>query len=170
MSRTAARWLALVALFAVLVGCTSSRDDGKVASDSTGGATKPEVGTNGRGVTDDAIKIGYSYIDLETLAKSGIIKIDQGPYEDIVKALVDDVNARGGVNGRKLEVSTAKFSPIGNEEQLAACTKLTEDDKVFAVLGGLLNDNNLCITQQHATTLVGESYLNAGRLAKARAP
>ncbi len=175
MSRSAVRWVALVALLAFLVSCTSSRDDDGGSDTTTGGAgsgeTQPEAtGTDGRGVTKDTIKIGYAYIDLETLAKSGIVRIDHGPYEDIITALVDDVNARGGVDGRKLELVTAKFSPIGNEEQLAACTKLTEDDQVFAVLGGLLNDNNLCITQQHGTALVGEGYLNDDRLAKSKAP
>jgi ABC-type branched-subunit amino acid transport system substrate-binding protein len=139
---------------------------GAPGSGATGGA----LTASARGVTPTSIKIGFSYIDLEALAKSGIIKIDHGPYEQIIQALVDDVNARGGINGRKLELVTAKYSPIGNDAQLAACTKLTEDDKVFAVLNGLLADNNLCITQQHSTILVSGTGLNAAHLAAARAP
>jgi ABC-type branched-subunit amino acid transport system substrate-binding protein len=153
----------------VLAACGTAGDDDDSSSGGTsgGGSASGELGT---GVTADTIKIGFSYIDLETLAQSGVIKIDHGPYGDIIKVLVDDINARGGVGGRKLELVTAKYSPIGNTDQLAACTKLTEDDQVFAVLNGLIGDNNLCITQQHSTILVSGSGINATRLEKSRAP
>ncbi len=173
LATVARRYLALVAVGAIaLAACTTSSSkstntNGNTNSTGPSGSAAPTA--LGKGVTAKTIKIGFSYIDLETLAKSGIIKIDNGPYEQIIKALVDDVNARGGINGRKLELFTAKYSPIGDTDQLAACTKLTEDDGVFAVLGGLLQANNLCIVQQHATILVGD-YVNEELRAKARAP
>jgi hypothetical protein len=165
------RWAAAAIAVALLAGCATSGDDDDSASSNT--SSKPgnsELTASATGVTADSIKLGFSYIDLQTLAESGIIKIDHGPYEEIIKTLVDDVNAKGGINGRKLDLVTAKYSPIGNTEQLAACTKLTEDDKVFAVLNGLINENNLCIVQQHSTVLVNGTGLSAERLAKARAP
>jgi ABC-type branched-subunit amino acid transport system substrate-binding protein len=170
-ARSLQRSIAALVIGAVLTAaCSTADDDDSVSADNTTGGGEPTASSElGTGVTADTIKIGFSYIDLETLAKSGVIKIDHGPYDQMIKVLVDDVNAHGGVNGRKLELSTAKYSPIGNTEQLAACTKLTEDDKVFAVLNGLLQDNNLCIVQQHATILVGGN-LNSVLLAKARAP
>jgi ABC-type branched-subunit amino acid transport system substrate-binding protein len=153
----------------MLAACsTAGDDDDSVSADNTTNGDHSQA--PGTGVTADAIKIGFSYVDLETLAQSGIIKIDHGPYEQIIKALVDDINERGGVAGRKLELVTAKYSPIGNTDQLAACTKLTEDEQVFAVLNGLIGDNNLCITQQHSTILVSGSGINAMRLDKSRAP
>ena len=168
-ARSLRRWIAVVAAVGVLAaGCTTSRK----TNTSTGGTGTTGGGTttaSARGVTANTIKIGFSYIDLEALAKSGIIKIDHGPYAKVIKVLVDDVNARGGINGRKLQLSIAKYSPIGNDEQLAACTKLTEDDQVFAVLDGFLTNNNLCVVQQHSTALVGGN-LNGPLLAKARAP
>lgn len=136
---------------------------------SPGSTASSKFSPSAKGVSADTIKLGFSYIDLETLAKSGIIKISHGPYEQIIKTLVEDVNARGGINGRRLQLFTAKYSPIGNTDQLAACTKLTEDDGVFAVLNGLLQDNNLCIVQNHRTILVGGN-LNGALLAKAKAP
>ena len=166
---SATRWLAVLLIAVLAASCTTSRKTSTNAGD-TGNTGSVPGGATAQGVTASTIKVGFSYIDLATLAKSGIIKVDHGPYEQIAKVLVDDINARGGINGRKLVLVTAKYSPIGNEEQLAACTKLTQDDKVFAVLDGLLGDNNLCITQQHSTILVGQTGLNAARLAKARAP
>jgi ABC-type branched-subunit amino acid transport system substrate-binding protein len=158
----------LVVTLAVLAGCSTSRSSSAKDSGSSSGGG----GTPGRGVTASTIKVGFSYIDLETLAKQGLIKIDHGPYEDIIKALVDDVNAQGGINGRKLELATAKYSPIGTTDQLAACTKLTEDDQVFVVLNGFLGGNDLCVVQQHETALVGgdTTALTPAHLAAARAP
>jgi hypothetical protein len=172
------RWCAALFAVALLTACTTSDGDDDDA-DTPSGDTTSETTASGsentasaRGVTADTIRIGFSYIDLETLAESGIIRIDHGPYEAIIQALVDDVNANGGINGRMLELHTAKYSPIGNTEQLAACTKLTEDDEVFVVLNGLLNVNNLCIVQQHETALIGggTTALTPDSLAKAEAP
>jgi ABC-type branched-subunit amino acid transport system substrate-binding protein len=166
------RWVAALAIVVLAAACSTTSSKTSTTSPSNATGTSGDDGprtASAQGVTADTIKIGYAYIDLETLAESGIIKLDNGPYDEIVKVLVDDINARGGVNGRKLEVVTAKYSPIGDADQLAACTKLTEDEKVFAVLGGLLQQNNLCIVQQHGTILVGGN-LNQSLLAKARAP
>jgi ABC-type branched-subunit amino acid transport system substrate-binding protein len=168
MYRRVLRPLTAAVALAVLAAACSTANGDKTTASSTGSTAK-QLTASARGVTPSTIKIGFSYIDLETLAKAGVIKIDHGPYADIIKALVDDVNSTGGINGRKLQLVTAKYSPIGNTEQLSACSKLTEDAKVFAVLNGLLDDNNLCIVQQHATILVGANP-NGARLAKARAP
>src|SRR6476659_4156078 len=140
-ARTVRRWSSVVVLAALLAACTTQRSD-KPSSGTTPSGSSGALTASARGVTADTINVGFSYIDLETLAKSGIIKISHGPYEQIITALVDDVNKAGGINGRKLKLFTAKYSPIGNTEQLAACTQLTEDDEVFVVRNGLLNDNN----------------------------
>jgi ABC-type branched-subunit amino acid transport system substrate-binding protein len=168
-TRIIRRLSALCAVAVVLAGCATSGDDDDNASSNTTTGSGP-LTASATGVTADTIKIGFPYIDLETLAESGVIDISHGPYEEIVKALVDDINANGGINGRKLEVVMPKYSPIGNTEQLAACSQLTEDEKVFAVLNGLLNENNLCITQQHSTVLVSGSGLTPENLAKSKAP
>jgi hypothetical protein len=162
----------------IAAACGSS---GKSHSSATTAATAPSGVTSAsgapltataRGVTATTIKIGYSYPDLEALAKTGLVKISWGPVDRIVTALVDDINSRGGINGRKLQVFSGKFGVLGATEQLAACTKLTEDDQVFAILGGFIGDNNLCALQQHQTMVLfsfGAGF-NQITLAKARAP
>ncbi len=163
------RWgVAAVIVAVVATACTTSR--GNKAANTTGPSSASSQGEAlGQGVTAGTIKIGFSYIDLEALAKTGIIKIDHGPYEQIITALIDDLNKRGGINGRQVELVTAKFSAIGNTDQLAACTKFTEDDKVFAVLNGFLGNNDLCVVQQHQTILIGGTSSDAQH-AQARAP
>lgn len=119
-----------------------------------------------RGVTEDAIRIGVGYWDT-TLFGFGFF----GDTEPVWDALIGAVNAEGGVNGRVLEVSIAGFNPALPNEMLAACIKLTEDDEVFAVLGGMRGDANYCVSEQHETIHVG-SQVNAGGelLERARAP
>ena len=162
---------ALIVAMLVAAACSSSSKSTS-SSSTTAGATSGKLTASYRGVTPDTIKLGYSYPDLDALAKTGLIKVGRGPEEAIVKALVDDINARGGVNGRKLEVVFAKYGVLGSNEQLASCTKLTEDAKVFMILGGYVGDNNLCAIQQHKTGVIfnyGAGF-NQITLGKARAP
>ena len=153
----------------VVAACTTSDDDG-----DDGGAAATEEGGGGggglgTGVTEDTVKIGFSYVDLEALAQAGVLDITHGPYEEIMQSLVDDLNENGGINGRQVEVVFGAYDAVGNEDSLALCAKLTEDEQVFAVLGGFIGDNNLCVVEQHETVLVG-GILSEANLQRARAP
>jgi ABC-type branched-subunit amino acid transport system substrate-binding protein len=179
MRARALRGIAIATVAVVAASCTTSSGDKAPVGSSppAAGATAPGSTTPApafpavaTGVTNDTIKIGFSYPDLALLAKLGLLKVDNGPVDRMARALVDDVNAKGGINGRKLELVTAKYSVIDPADQLAACAKLTEDDKVFAVLGGFVSDD-LCVVQQHATILISMyAGFNSVTHAKARAP
>jgi hypothetical protein len=175
--RSSSRSIAVIALLvSFAAACSTASNKASTTSPTTSGAgsgsTNGKLTASATGVTPTTIKIGFSYPDLAALAKTGLIKIDNGPYGPMMQALVNDVNKHGGVDGRKLALSLASFDVLGATAQTAACTKLTEDDKVFVVLGGFLADNNLCITQQHATPLFSfyGSGFNKVNLAKAQAP
>lgn len=119
-----------------------------------------------RGVTEDTIRIGAGFWDT-SLFGFGFF----GDPELVWDALVGAVNAEGGVYGRMLEVSIAGFNPALPNEMLAACIKLTEDDEVFAVLGGMRGDANFCVSEQHETIHVGSQVNARGELLeRARAP
>jgi ABC-type branched-subunit amino acid transport system substrate-binding protein len=171
-ARILRRWTAALAVCALMLAAcgTAGDDDDSSSGDTSGGGS--ESGELGTGVTADTIKVGFSYPDLEKLRETGIVKTDNGPYDEIIKVLVDDVNARGGVGGRKLELTSEAFDVLGAEGALATCTKFTEDEKVFAVLGGFLTDTNLCVSQQHSTILVSGygTGFNDETVSKARAP
>ena len=91
-----------------------------------------------RGVTAETITIGVSYLDIDQLVQLSISPATWGDQELVIQALVDDINNRGGINGRRVEVVMDKYSPIGTTEAEAACLRLTEDNEVFAVLFGFL--------------------------------
>jgi ABC-type branched-subunit amino acid transport system substrate-binding protein len=158
--------VALVATAGLLMGACASDDDGGEAQ--TGGTEEDGGGELGTGVTEDSIKLGYTHIDIAALNEVGI-ELHHGPYGEIMTALVDDLNANGGINGRTIDLVISPYSPIGTEEGLAVCAEMTEDEQVFAVLGSLQGDQNLCVVEQHSTVLVG-GVQTAEFLERARAP
>ena len=119
-----------------------------------------------RGVTEDTIRIGIGFWDVSMFGFGFF-----GDPEPVWDALVGAVNADGGIHGRMLAAHIAGFSPALPNEMLAACIKLTEDDQVFAVLGGLRGDANYCVSEQHETIHVGSQVNAKGELLeRARAP
>ena len=125
-----------------------------------------------RGVTAETITIGVTYLDVEQLVELGFLPATWGDQDQVIQALADDINNRGGINGRRVEVITDKYSPIGATEAEAACLRVAEDNEVFAVLFGFLGPAevaNTCIVDQQETILVGGT-ITEERLAVARAP
>jgi hypothetical protein len=59
--------------------------------------------------------------------------------------------------------------PLGTAGAATACTQLTEDDKVFAVLGFFQAVDTSCYLETHSTPIVGYS-LTAAQSAAAKAP
>jgi ABC-type branched-subunit amino acid transport system substrate-binding protein len=127
------------------------------------------AGAQGRapGVTKDDITLGVTYVDLDAIRD--IVQLDHGDYEAAYKAVVDDLNAKRGVNGRTVKLVFAPVNPIGTASAEAACVKLTEDEQVFAVVGFLNNDAPLCYLEQHSTPVVGGN-ITAEYLNRATAP
>jgi ABC-type branched-subunit amino acid transport system substrate-binding protein len=140
---------AALVLAVLVAGCTKARPE-EAGSDTR----PPSDSQSGPGVTDESIRVGLAYPDFEELTRAGIVDVDHGPYEEIAQVLVDDLNERGGIDGRSVELITSKFSLLRTEDQLATCTELTEDQEVFVVLNGLSGDSNLCIVQQHSTPMI----------------
>lgn len=138
------------------------------AAPTTDAAPTTTEGVAGPGVTDDSITIGVLYPDLDAVRQ--FVDLDHGNYEDAYNAIIDNINASGGINGRTIIPDFIAVSPLGTDPSAAACTKLTEDDKVFAVLGNQLDgDAPLCYVETHNTPLIG-GVQTAERLSRAKAP
>ena len=101
-------------------------------------AAEAEITGPAPGVTDDTIKIGVNYVDTASLTAVGL-NFDLGDYQATYQALVDDINADGGINGRQARTVFAPIDPTGPASADAACLKLTEDDDVFLVTGFFLD-------------------------------
>ena len=102
------------------------------------------------GVTASTIRVGIPYVDLSSLAALGI-KLNQGSFPDAYNAMIANLNAHGGINGRKVVPYLVAVNPTGTAAASTACTQLTEDDKVFVALAPLSPN---CYLQQHHTPTI----------------
>lgn len=172
--RRARNYGALLAAGAVALALTacSVTSNGTATAPSAGASTAdafpaPPAPVTARGVTADSIKVGFVYPDLSKVKQ--YVNVDHGDYQAVFQAVVDKVNKAGGIDGRKIVPvfgAVDVLSPAGAQE---TCVKLTEDEKVFAVIGSLNADDVNCYVQTHKTLVVGGD-LSAARYAKAQAP
>lgn len=102
---------------------------------------EPAPTPGGRGVTDSALHVGFWIVNTD--AGCGSLGLGQEgtscEHEDRqqIAALVEDVNARGGVAGRELETTvfeTDAASGSFSGQAQAACTAFTQDHEVAAVV------------------------------------
>ena len=156
--------LTLVAAL-LLVACKSTSSTSSSASTNT--TVAPATDTRAPGVTADSIQVGVVWVDLSSL--ESILHINQGDFPKAYQAIVDDINAKGGIHGRKLVATIVGVNPTSQSAADAACTKLTQDTKVFVAVGFFLADNVLCYVNTNATATIGGAQ-TPSRLAQAKAP
>jgi hypothetical protein len=149
---------AAVAAVVLVTGACTAGDDAETSGASDGGTAAPTPTGPAPGVTDDSIKVGVTYLDVEAIAE--VVEIDQGDYEAAYTALFDDINANGGINGRMVEPVFAPVNPIGTESAAAACVELTEDEDVFLAMGFFRTDEPACYLETHQTALLGGYMTN----------
>lgn len=169
----------LVSCVVVVAACSVSK------SDADGEPTTTANGTTAvdyaakfadapvHGVTDDTIRIGVAMIDYPRIKDEFGIDIGEGgdPLpEEVLPALVESVNADGGINGRQIEIVTSDFIPVGSDSSEESCRELTEDEEVFAVVGMYVEDNALCITETHQTPYFSGWGLTTERQERSKAP
>ena len=121
------------------------------------------------GVSKDEVKVGITYPDLAAVRAAGAANVDHGDYEKTYKAVIDDLNKNGGINGRKVVPVIQKIDPLGTAPSEEACLKFTEDDHVFAAIGFFISDNQMCYVEKHDTPVLG-GQTTAEYLARAKAP
>ena len=117
--------------------------------------------TSARGVTAHAINVVFPVISLSSV--SGEFDIASDPefaqQDNAIHVYVNQINAGGGINGRKINPIIVPFDPTNTTEQRSLCKQWTEGSPpVFAVLDGVgawVGDNELCITQEGHTPMIG---------------
>ena len=158
----------LIVLVLLIAGCG---DDGgtKTATPTTGasssGAPASGTGVSGavstttakntasdQGVTEDQIKVAVLSADLTNLVKNGLIKgVPANSFELNQKRIsyyFDQLNATGGINGRKVVTEGVGWDPVDPKSFDTACQKIA-DGKYFMAInvgGGYNPDKVPCIT------------------------
>ena len=149
--------------FAALAALTTSLT-AFVALTATGAGA---AASSGQGVTPGTIKVGVTYVDINAI--KNLINVDPGDYKTAYTALFNQINSHGGINGRKIVPVYAAVDPLGTAGAATACTQLTEDQKVFAVLGFFQQPDTACYLTTHSVPIIGAS-LTAAQSAQAKAP
>ncbi|GAA4996438.1 hypothetical protein GCM10023205_82070 [Yinghuangia aomiensis] len=159
---------AVAALAFALAGCVATPPPGSqtATQKSQGAPPAPKIAP---GVTDTEIKIGVLYPDAGAIAAFVQGGGGLGNYEAAYRAIIDRVNARGGINGRRIVPVFLSNNPVGAAPSQEGCVRLTEDEKVFAAVGFFVFDQPMCYLETHQTAVVG-GPLTAKLYARARAP
>lgn len=150
---------AVAVLLAAALLAAACSDDKKTATTSSASSSAAPLTASFRGVTATTIKIAIVVVDFECIAQ--FVDFNQGDAEKIANALVADINNKGGILGRKLEVVFKKLCPLQPDSVATACTELTDDQQVFAVLGVYDTppsdgSNQLCLARDKETILINE--------------
>jgi hypothetical protein len=113
-----------------------------------GGSSKPSAskGTGSGGPTPTTVSTALGPGVSATDVKVGVMLIDYGCIEQFVDQVrpdeqktydifFNDLNAKHALPGRTIVPVYKSYCPTNMASELAACTSLTEDAKVFAAIG-----------------------------------
>jgi hypothetical protein len=163
------RRLGLALVTAVLAGSLlaaggsggPARAAGGPARHSSTTATPPsQASTSSRGVSKTAVNVVFPVVAVNSLAgKLGFAEDKE--FDEQTTAIhlyVDQINAAGGINGRKINPMIVQFDPTNNANMQSLCQQWTQGNPpVFAVVDGIgtwEQDNQLCVAQQGHTPLI----------------
>lgn len=116
---------------------TSKRTTTTKTSTKAGSGAAPLVAGLGPGITADKIKLGFIIIEnnQQMLSFYGVRGGATGDTKQQVNAVVDDLNRRGGILGRKIEPVFRTLDSTNTADPFPSfCAAFTQDEKVFAVL------------------------------------
>ena len=150
----------------------STADDTATEDDATDDAAEEPVALTAswRGVTEDTIYVGASMLDFALLQELGFSPSGWGDQAGIWDALIDDLNDRGGINGRMVDIISEFYSPIDAADAERVCAILHQDNETFANLGGFVGPAGTadpCVTGTNNTVMVGGEISSAEELAQA---
>mgnify|MGYP002336003808 CR=1 FL=1 len=128
------------------------------APGSTGSGTAPDgtkLTATDRGVTAKTVKVGFTVLDTGGLGRTGVaVGVSVEQQRDAWIGYAKEINARGGINGRAIEPVVVPYDPVNENSQRQACLQLTQDEKVFAVVGGFNFPVAVsCVTRENQTPL-----------------
>jgi ABC-type branched-subunit amino acid transport system substrate-binding protein len=118
--------------------------------------------TSTRGVTANEINVVFPVVSLNSLAgKEGFASdIEYGDQTKAIQLYVADINKAGGIHGRKINAIIQTYDPTNQAQMQALCKNWTTGSPAaFAVVDGLgtwEDTNQLCVTQQGHTPMIGQ--------------
>lgn len=140
-------------------GSSNGGGSGSISVGSGSGPGGVPLTASDRGVTPTSIRVVFPWPNLSTINSAFSLSGTATSGEDDVtsiKTYVDDINAHGGILGRKIDPEIVSYDPSNDADMKAKCQQWTQVEKVFAVVDEYAwhDDNQLCITQQGHTPLI----------------
>jgi hypothetical protein len=134
-------------------------------SPTAGAATAPspvsQASTSSRGVTSKAINVVFPVVNINSEAGQLGFSEDKeyGQQVNAIHLYVNQINSAGGIHGRKINPIVVTFNPQNESEMRSLCKQWTQGTPpAFAVVDGIgtwTGDNELCITQEGHTPMIG---------------
>lgn len=151
----------------VLSACGSGGSTAKSPSSTTPPSVNAKVVKSyGPGVTADSVKVGITLVNFDLIKDLPDVSEVRLNQQQIYQAYIDNINANGGIAGKKIVPVYKLYLPVGSAGLITVCTALTEDDNVFATIGTYYDtsgDAQLCMAKQHKRALLTFD-LNQGTL------
>jgi ABC-type branched-subunit amino acid transport system substrate-binding protein len=143
-----------------VVGCTVAL----VAAACGGGSSSPSSSSSGGGGANTASAPGITATSITIGSHQPLTGVAAPGYSEIApsaKALFDDVNAHGGVNGRKITYSYQDdgYNPTNTATVVRS---LVLQDNVFAIFNGLGTPTHLAVEQFLNTERVPDLFVASG--------
>ena len=126
------------------------------------GAPTPvsQASTSARGVSAHSINVVFPVVAINSEAGQLGFAEDK-EYNQQTYAIhlyVNQINAAGGIHGRKINPIIVSFNPANATEMRSLCQQWTQGNPpVFAVIDGIgtwTGDNELCVTQEGHTPMI----------------
>lgn len=125
----------------------------------------------GRGVTATEINLGIGLlVNGEAFGNLFGIKSDFGNSRAQAQAVVDAINADGGIAGRKIKpiyytFDAGDFGAADGANEQAACATWTEDNKVMAAVNAVLSRESLltCLSQRDVPSINAQLQVDQQR-------
>lgn len=141
----------------VRVSGGSSRPDGAGSAPARPDLTG-NISTRTQGVSGQAVKVGIVLLDLSATESLGLGLPNFGVdlQRAMFRALIDQANAAGGIDGRRIEPVYAVNDPLqtaGPHSPRGICLNLANDQKVFAIMG-YADAAGECATRQYGLPVV----------------
>jgi substrate-binding family protein len=151
-------------------GATAAPGQIVAAAKRPGGALEA-LRASDRGVTASTVKVGFVMMDVGGLRNSGFGVINtREDIPQVIDALVDWANKKGGIHGRKIVPVKKTVDLINPSSQRNACLDYTQRDKVFAVIDSftyVFPATRACFTVENKTPYFGAFPGGTQELAKA---
>jgi Periplasmic binding protein len=147
----------VLVLAATVSACGSGVSHANTSTHTTTAPSTPVEKTLGNGVSATSIRLGVALVDFKAIEPYTDLIRTTAEQKQIYQVYIDNINAHGGINGRKIVPYFRFYTPLGTASVLSLCTSFADDDNVFAVLGTFIDfsgDAQTCIANQKHRVLM----------------